>query len=83
MTREQFIEEIEKRGLKHKPYSTDTLPRWDREFNGDLCISNISEDVASLMNVKQKTPCFFHFPYSAITVEVITAVAGKEQNDAN
>lgn len=79
MKREQFIEEIEKRGLKHKPYSTDTLPRWDRGFNGDICISNISESCACLMSTKKHSPSFFRVPFEYITVELINAVAGKEK----
>lgn len=84
MTREEFITAIEARGGKEYPENTSDFPHEryglviKHEFNP--IVATCFEHTATLSCKGVAT--FRNIPYSAITVELINAVAGKEQNDA-
>lgn len=77
MTREQFIEEIEKRGLRREERDSDVY--WKKKlssnnyatacaFTGKFCA--LHDGVGTY---------HFRLPYELVSIELIDAVAGKEQ----
>jgi hypothetical protein len=74
--REVFVEEIEKRGLKlwNREFSTTG---WNR-FESRKHLSWVTRDFASLsIRGGSSSVKFTRIPYTAITIDLINAVAGE------
>lgn len=81
MTREEFIKEIEARGF----VASATESRWDRPCKLGIQIAVAYDDVCGIWKspdsfLEDNTAEFDSIPYSAITIDLINAVAGEKSS---